>query len=69
MIIVNDIDFTFWTCEAQCDKCRASMTVDSTNYTDIKEQLRNAGWIIKYIDGDWYEFCSIKCMKEFINNN
>jgi hypothetical protein len=66
---MKDIDRTFEQCEAECDECTTSTTVDSTDYTEINEQLRSDGWIIKYINGEWYEFCSMKCMREFLNNN
>jgi hypothetical protein len=41
--------------------------VDSTDFKDINEELRDNGWIIKNIDGEWCEFCSEECYKEYLN--
>jgi len=63
------VDYTFENCECQCDECGYDITVDSTDYTDVNRELKDDNWIIKKIDGVWYEFCSEECYKIFLGSN
>jgi hypothetical protein len=64
---MKQVDYKFKSCECTCDECDYETTVDSTDFKDINQELRDNGWIIKNIDGEWCEFCSEECYKEYLN--
>lgn len=62
---MKEINYSFGDCDVTCDMCEKSKTVDSTNYSDINDELRSEGWIIKKIDGEWLEFCCYDCYRKY----
>ena len=59
------VDYDFENCDCECDECGYDEIIDSTDYSDINKKLRNDGWIIKNINGDWKEFCSQDCYETY----
>jgi ribosomal protein L31 len=64
---MKHIDYKFENCTCVCDECDYETTIDSTNYSDINEELRDNGWITRKINGEWHEFCSEECFKKYLN--
>ena len=62
---MKEIDRDFEDCSVTCDMCGKTKTVDSMDYSDINEELRSEGWIIKKIDGEWLEFCCYDCYRKY----
>ena len=65
---MKDQDYTFGTTIIYCDvkNCHSEREIEGDDghclpYTDINKELREMGWIIKYQDGEWKDFCCDKC--------
>ena len=63
---MKEVNYGFKETEVECDKCGASETIDSTDYAEINQELRDNGWVIKNIKGEWCEFCSQECYENYI---
>ncbi len=59
------INYRFEECDTKCDNCETTATVYGTNYTDINAELKESGWVIRKVDGDWCDFCSNECYQEY----
>lgn len=56
-------------CQVECDYCGKDTVIDSTDYSEINQQLKHDGWLSRKIDNEWYEFCSTRCYEKFIKEN
>lgn len=64
---MKEVYYDFENCDVDCDECGHSAIIGSTDYTEINQELREEGWIIKCINGNWYEFCSMSCYRKFMS--
>lgn len=39
------------------------------NFKACQEELKDMGWLSKYIDGNWYDFCCEKCYYAWIKKH
>lgn len=63
---MKEIDYDFEHCDITCDNCNKSQNIDDIDYTEINKELKMFGWVIKYIDGEWLDFCCQKCYIDYI---
>lgn len=63
---MKDVDYRFEQCEVYCDHCDESIMIDNTDYTYINQELKENGWLVRRINGRWYEFCSKECYRNFL---
>jgi hypothetical protein len=63
---MKEVNYNFEETEVACDECGANDTIDGTNYADVNQELRNSGWIIKNVNGEWCDFCCFECYKKYI---
>lgn len=59
------------TIECHCDNCNKEHPYDfedgDIDFAVCQEELKDFGWKSRKIDGKWYDFCSEKCLKEFMS--
>lgn len=49
-------------CYVECDNCGNSEYIDSIEYREVNEELKEIGWEVVYTAGEWNEFCCKKCL-------
>ena len=61
---MKDLDYTFGHCDVYCDgkDCDVEEQIDGFDghppqYSDVNDELRKMGWIIKKENGKWVELC------------
>lgn len=66
--MAKNMNYDFENCDCDCDnpKCRSYELIDGCDYTEINNELKNMGWIIKNINGKWYDFCCKECYDNFM---
>ena len=62
----KEMDYNFCECECTCDYCGEEEIIDSVDYTEINETLKDLGWINRKIDGEWKLFCCQDCYLKYI---
>lgn len=62
-------DYNLEECECICDNCGKNLIVNSSDYTEVNDELKSEGWAIKRIGVEWHEFCSLECLDRFIDEN
>jgi hypothetical protein len=65
--MAKNVNYGFENCDVDCDnkKCKSYELIDSCDYSDVNKEIKDMGWIIKKIDGNWYDFCCEECYKNF----
>jgi len=53
-------------CWVQCDQCDHAEYIPSSDFSAINKELRDCGWIVKKINGQWKEFCSNECFVRYL---
>lgn len=66
---VFDFDTGEGISSVECDECGESIDVDSCNYSAINEYIKDNGWIVTNINGEWYEFCCRECLDRYRKGN
>ncbi len=60
-------DWNFNTIEVYCDQCHCETNFDGdVSYREINECLREEGWYIRNIDGEWMSFCCKECFDKYM---
>ncbi len=49
-----------------CDNCKSSEILFDIDNDRTGKELLAKGWIVRKVDGQWRDFCSEDCMKEFL---
>ena len=61
------------TIECSCDACCNTYDYEFDNgypdFKDCQEEIKEYGWFSKYINGDWYDFCSEECYRKWLSKN
>jgi len=63
---MKEVLYDFDECEVTCDGCGKTRIVDEMDYREINAILREDGWLVKNIGGEWVEFCCINCYEKYI---
>ena len=66
---MKEVNYEFQECEISCDCCGLDTTINSSDFSEINQELKEEGWIFKKIDGEWYDFCCLECYQAFINQS
>lgn len=57
------------TIECYCDECQHLFEYEfDGGYPDFKDcqnELKDYGWLAKYIRGEWYDFCCQECFENW----
>ena len=51
--------------DAICDECGNTKTFDICDFYEINQELREHGWIVTKIKGEWVDFCSHECKNQY----
>ena len=61
---MKDNDYTFGNCDITCDGkgCNSEEQIEGFDghpplYSDVNEELRKMGWVVKKEDGEWIDLC------------
>ena len=44
-----------------CDTCRKERYFDKTDFKSINKELREIGWRVKQVKGQWVDYCCAAC--------
>lgn len=65
------MNYEFENCDCYCDNssCGSFELVDENDFTNVNREIRALGWLIKNINGSWYDFCCEECYQKFMDKN
>jgi len=55
-----DYDFGF-----NCEECGQTLGGGLYDFEESKELIRQHGWISRYVQGEWLNFCSKECLCKY----
>ena len=50
-----------------CDYCDQELETEETEFEEAREVAKDQEWLLRKKDGEWLNFCSQECVKEFYN--
>ena len=63
-----DNDYTFGNTTVYCDgvDCKSEENIEGFDghplpFKDVATEIKKLGWIVKYLDGEFYHFCCKEC--------
>ena len=51
----------------ECEFCGDTLGGGLLDFYESVEEKKNNGWLSRTIEGDWYDFCSDDCYKEYLD--
>lgn len=48
-----------------CDNCGKALYFEGTDFTQINQKLRSAGWAVVNKGDEWHDFCGNVCKDKF----
>ena len=61
----SDMEYGEGVSVVECDNCYETVDVNSLVCSEINEFIKDEGWIVSNICGDYYEFCGRDCLNKF----